>query len=52
MRISCSKRGAAMGKYVQESLLKDEKVVFETRYHWIIYFWPIVFLIAAFFTAA
>jgi uncharacterized membrane protein YdbT with pleckstrin-like domain len=39
-----------MGKYVQENLLKDEKVIFETRYHWIIYFWSIVFLLAAPFT--
>jgi uncharacterized membrane protein YdbT with pleckstrin-like domain len=39
-----------MGKYVQETLLKDEKVVFETWYHWIIYFWPTVLLVAALFT--
>jgi uncharacterized membrane protein YdbT with pleckstrin-like domain len=36
--------------YVQQTLLKDEEVVFETWYHWIIYFWPAVLLIAAPFT--
>ena len=39
-----------MGKYVQKTLLKDEKVTFETWYHWIIYFWPAVLLAAAVFT--
>lgn len=39
-----------MGKYVQKTLLKDENVVFETYYHWIIYFWPVLFLLAALLT--
>jgi len=36
-----------MGKYVQETLLRDERVVFETYYHWMIYFWPVFFCVAA-----
>ena len=27
-----------MGKYVNNHLIKDEKVVFETKYHWVIFF--------------
>ena len=26
-----------MGKYVNNHLIRDESVVFETRYHWVIY---------------
>jgi uncharacterized membrane protein YdbT with pleckstrin-like domain len=36
-----------MGKYVQNTLLRDERLVFETYYHWMIYFWPIFFCVAA-----
>jgi uncharacterized membrane protein YdbT with pleckstrin-like domain len=34
-----------MGSYVQKSLIKDENLVFETEYHWIIYFWGSVFFV-------
>jgi uncharacterized membrane protein YdbT with pleckstrin-like domain len=27
-----------MGKYVNDHLIKDESVAFETKYHWIIFF--------------
>jgi uncharacterized membrane protein YdbT with pleckstrin-like domain len=27
-----------MGKYVKNHLIKDESVVFETKYHWVIFF--------------
>lgn len=27
-----------MGKYVNNHLIKDESVVFETKYHWVIFF--------------
>jgi len=27
-----------MGKYVNNHLIRDESVVFETRYHWVIFF--------------
>jgi uncharacterized membrane protein YdbT with pleckstrin-like domain len=27
-----------MGKYVNSHLIKDEKVLFETKYHWVIFF--------------
>jgi uncharacterized membrane protein YdbT with pleckstrin-like domain len=37
-----------MGSYVQNSLVKDEDVVFETEYHWIIYFWGSVIFIIGF----
>jgi uncharacterized membrane protein YdbT with pleckstrin-like domain len=31
--------------YVEKSLIADETVVFRTRLHWIIFGWPILFLI-------
>jgi uncharacterized membrane protein YdbT with pleckstrin-like domain len=35
-----------MGKYIEEHLIKDEKIEFETKYHWIIFvnIW-VIFLI-------
>jgi uncharacterized membrane protein YdbT with pleckstrin-like domain len=27
-----------MGKYVNNHLIKDESIVFETKYHWVIFF--------------
>jgi uncharacterized membrane protein YdbT with pleckstrin-like domain len=27
-----------MGKYVNNHLIKDESVIFETKYHWVIFF--------------
>jgi uncharacterized membrane protein YdbT with pleckstrin-like domain len=32
--------------YVDDSLIPNESVVFRTRLHWIIFAWPILFLIA------
>jgi uncharacterized membrane protein YdbT with pleckstrin-like domain len=32
--------------YVDNSLIPNESVVFRTRLHWIIFIWPILFLIA------
>jgi uncharacterized membrane protein YdbT with pleckstrin-like domain len=32
--------------YVDKSLIPNESVVFRTRLHWIVFLWPIVFLIA------
>jgi uncharacterized membrane protein YdbT with pleckstrin-like domain len=33
--------------YVDNSLIPNESVVFRTRLHWIIFFWPILFLIGS-----
>jgi uncharacterized membrane protein YdbT with pleckstrin-like domain len=33
--------------YVDKSLITNESVVFRTRLHWIIFTWPILFLIAS-----
>ncbi len=34
-----------MGRYIDENLAKDEKLIYETRLHWIVFFWPGVFLL-------
>ena len=35
-----------MGSYVSSVLANDENIIYETRLHWIIYFWPVVFILA------
>lgn len=31
--------------YVENNLIKDEKVVHTTKHHWIIFFWPVVLFV-------
>lgn len=33
-------------KFIEQTLLKDEKIVFATRPHWIIFFYPLILLVA------
>lgn len=35
--------------YIEQNLIADEKVVYQTRLHWIIFLWPAVFLVVALF---
>jgi uncharacterized membrane protein YdbT with pleckstrin-like domain len=31
--------------YIDSNLLPDERIVFRTRLHWLLFFWPVVFLV-------
>lgn len=35
--IKYNKKNSEMGNYIQENLIKDEQIEFETTYHWIIF---------------
>ena len=38
--------------YIQANLLKNEKVVYFTRMHWIVFTFPVVLLVATFILAS
>ncbi len=37
-----------MGRYIDENLAKDEKLIYETQFHWIIFAWSVFWLIVCF----
>lgn len=36
--------------YIEQNLIAGEKVVYQTRLHWILFLWPVVFLAIGFFS--
>lgn len=43
-------RGVDRMGYIEQNLIAGEKVVYQTRLHWIIFAWPAVFLVIALFS--
>ncbi len=37
-----------MGRYIDENLANDEKLIYETRFHWIVFRWTVFWLIVFF----
>jgi uncharacterized membrane protein YdbT with pleckstrin-like domain len=38
--------------YIDSNLLAGEQVVFRTRLHWLLFFWPVLFVVVVLFPAA
>lgn len=38
--------------YIDSNLLPDEKIVFRTRIHWLLFFWPVLFVVVVLCPAA
>jgi uncharacterized membrane protein YdbT with pleckstrin-like domain len=38
--------------YIDSNLLPDERIVFRTRLHWLLFLWPVVFVVFVMFPAA
>ncbi|MCL5406151.1 MAG: hypothetical protein M1398_05445 [Deltaproteobacteria bacterium] len=33
--------------YIEENLIPDEKILYESKLHWVVFLWPIIWLIVA-----